>query len=165
MGTILRVGVGQPTTNAVEVTDDKGNIQAEWNGGPVHSFTGINTTVIQTARARSDQVTFNLGSPRTGPVSVAAFSHLPSHAAAEAEEAHLLRRARTSGSAVQSESVLTVTVTRTTTNTVAISNEGGGAVQVEWNGGAAHSFMGIKTIVVDTQNARKDVIALHDVTS
>ena len=35
-GSMLAIGVGQPTTNTVQVTDDgKGDIQAEWNGGPV----------------------------------------------------------------------------------------------------------------------------------
>jgi hypothetical protein len=71
---------------------------------------------------------------------------------------------RTSGVAVQSGSVLTVTVNKRTTNTVEISNSGGGAVAVEWNGGAVHSFAGIATIVVHTQNARKDLVALDDVT-
>ena len=36
----------------------RGDIQAEWNGGPVHSFTGIRSTVIQTAESQeqSDHV-------------------------------------------------------------------------------------------------------------
>ena len=60
--------------------------------------------------------------------------------------------------------VRTVTVDKRTTNTVGISNIGGGAVEVEWNGGADHSFTGVATIVVDTRNARTDVVALDDVT-
>ena len=41
-GSVLSIGVGQPATNTVQVTDlGQGRIQAEWNGGPVHSFTGI----------------------------------------------------------------------------------------------------------------------------
>ena len=169
-GTVLGIGVGQPTTNTVQVTDDgQGGIQAEWNGGPVHSFTGITSSVIQTERSRSNQITFNLTSPRTGPTAVAVGSHVPTDAVLPSEGAHpqklrVLEVRRTSGIAVQSGSVLTVTVDKRTTNTVEISNSGGGAVAVEWNGGAAHSFAGIATIVVDTQNARKDLVALHDVT-
>jgi hypothetical protein len=53
---------------------------------------------------------------------------------------------------------------RRTTNTVEISNSGGCAVAVEWNGGPVHSFTGIVTIVVDTENARKNLVALDDVT-
>ena len=167
-GTILGIGVGQRTTNTVQVTDDgQGGIQAEWNGGPVHSFTGIRSTVIQTERARSNQITFNLTSPRTGPTAVAVGLHVPTDAALPSEGAHPVKASqvrRTSGVAVQSGSVLTVTVNKRTTNTVEISNSGGGAVAVEWNGGAVHSFAGIATIVVDTQNARKDLVALDDVT-
>jgi hypothetical protein len=55
-------------------------------------------------------------------------------------------------------------VDKRTTNTVEISNSGGGAVAVEWNGGPVHSFAGIVTIVVDTETARKDLVALDDVT-
>jgi hypothetical protein len=71
---------------------------------------------------------------------------------------------RTSGVAVQSGSVLTVTVSAPRNNSVELSNEGAGAVLVEWNGGAVHSFTGVATIVVDTQNAKKDLVALHDTT-
>ncbi len=166
-GSIVGIGVGQPTTNTVQVTDDgQGGIQAAWNGGPVHSFTSIKSTVIQAQRARNNQITFNLTSPRTGPTAVAVGSHVPTDAALPSEGAHpqKLRVARTSGAAVQSGSVLTVTANKRTTNTVAISNSGGGAVAVEWNGGAVHSFTGIATVVVDTKNARKDLVALDEVT-
>jgi len=169
-GTVLGIGVGQRTTNTVHVTDDgQGGIQAEWNGGPVHSFTGITSSVIQTERSRSNQITFNLTSPRTSPADVAVGSQVATDAVLRSEGAHpqkprVLKVSRTSGAAVQSGSVLTVTVNKGTTNTVAISNSGGGAVAVEWNGGAVHSFAEIATIVVDTQNAAKDVVALHDVT-
>jgi hypothetical protein len=166
-GTILGIGVGQPKTNRVQVTDDgQGGILAEWNGGPVHSFTSIKSTVIQAQRARNNQITFNLISPRTGPTAVAVGLHVPTDAALPREGAHPVnaRINRTSGVGVQSGSVLTVTVNKQTTNTVEISDSGGGAVAVEWNGGAVHSFAGVETIVVDTKNAGKDLIALDDVT-
>ena len=166
-GTILGIGVGQRTTNTAQVTDDgQGGIQAEWNGGPIHSFSSIKSTVIQAQRARNNQITFNLTSTRTSPAVVAVGSHVPTDAALPSESAHpqKVRIPRTSGIAVQSGSVLSVTVDKRTTNTVEISNSGGGAVAVEWNGGAVHSFAGIATIVVDTQNARKDLVALDDAT-
>jgi hypothetical protein len=166
-GTILDIGVGQRTINTAQLTDDgQGGIQAEWNGGPVHSFTSINATVIQAQRAKRNQITFNLTSPRTGPAAVAAGSYVPTDSALPSEDAHPVqaRIQRTSGIGVQSGSVLTVTVNKSTTNAVEISNSGGGAVAVEWNGGAVHSFAGVETIVVDTKNAGKDLIALDDVT-
>jgi hypothetical protein len=186
-GTVLGIGVGQPTTNTVQVTDDgKGNIQAEWNGGPVHSLTGIGTTAIQAERARNDQITFHLSPGDTVSAMAAAagasFHHPgptagstaielgprepagPMNANAGGRPLVIIHHARTSGTAVQTGSMLTVTVDKPTTNTVAISNHGGGAVEVEWNGGAVHSFTGVATIVVDAKHAGDDLVAVNDVT-
>ena len=165
-GTVLGIGVGQPTTNTVQVTDEgQGGIQAQWNGGPVHSLSGIQATVIQAQRAKSNEITFKLTSSRTGPAAVAVGLHVPTDTARANEGGHPLAvlGKRTSGIAVQSGSVLTVTVSKRTTNTVEISNNGGGAVEVEWNGGAGHSFTGVAKIVVDTRRARTDLVALDDV--
>jgi hypothetical protein len=164
-GSTLAIGVGQPTTNSVQLTDDgKGDIQAEWNGGPVHSFTTAATTLIQAERARTDQITLNLVSPRTGPAALAVGSLATADAATShgADPIPHLHVARTSGTAVQTGSLLTVTVNRPTTNILEITNEGGGNVQVEWNGGQVHSFNGVAEIVVDTKNARKDQVTLND---
>jgi hypothetical protein len=163
----LGIGVGQPSTNIVQVTDaGQGGVQADWNGGPVHSLTGIQATVIQAQRARRNQITFKLTSPRTGPSAVAVGLHVPTDTALANEGGHPLRiiGQRTSGIAVQSGSFLAVTVIKRTTNTVEISNSGGGAVAVQWNGGAVHSFTGVATIVVVTRRASTDLIALDDVT-
>ena len=71
-GTVVGIGVGQHTTNSVQVTDDgAGDDTDEWNGGPVHSFTGITSTVIQLQRARTNQITIQLTTQRTGPAAVA----------------------------------------------------------------------------------------------
>jgi hypothetical protein len=164
-GSAVGIGVGQPQGNTVQVTDDgAGNVEAEWNGGPVHSFTSITSTVIQAERARHDQVTFHLTSSRTSPTAVAVGSHVPMNALAPSEIGlpFRLKRARTSGTAFQTGSTLTVTVNKPTTNAVQLTNEGAGAVQVEWNGGPVHSFTGVETIVVDTKNATKDQITLTD---
>jgi hypothetical protein len=73
--------------------------------------------------------------------------------------------ARTSGTAVQSGSVLTVMVDQPRSNVVQITNAGGGNVQVEWNGGMVHSFTGVATAVVNASNATKDDITLTDSSS
>ena len=163
-GSVLSIGVGQPTRNTAQVTDDgKGDIQAQWNGGPVHSFAGVGTTVIQAQRARNNQITFHLTGPRTSPTAVAVGTHLSTDASSASEGGHPLRRiARTGGTAVQSGSILTVAVNKPKTNSVEISNNGAGKVQVEWNGGAVHDFAGVETIVVDAKNGRKVVIGLND---
>jgi hypothetical protein len=164
-GSMLAIGVGQPTTNTVQVTDDgKGDIQAEWNGGPVHSFTTVASTVIQAERARTNQITFNLTSPRTGPAAIAVGSLAIADAASSHGGDHVpqIHVARTSGSAIQSGSLLTVDLTGRKTNIAQITNEGGGAVQVEWNGGPVHTFSGAAEVVVDTRNAQKDQVTLSD---
>jgi hypothetical protein len=163
----MRIGVGQPTTNTVNVTDDgAGNDTDKWNGGAVNSLTGIKSTVIQLRRARTNQITFQLSSRRTGPAAIAVGAIAPTDRAQARAGEHLpnLEIRRTSGSAVQTGSVLTVTVDRRMTNTVEISDDGGGAVEAKWNGGAAHSFTGVDKIVVDTLNAKKDLVAIEDAT-
>jgi len=164
-GTVLAIGVGQPTTNTVHATDDGGGaFTVEWNGDPVHSLTGVASTVIQARRAKSGQIMFNLAGPRTVGTAVAVGSVVPTDAAAASDEGHSqkVEKRKAGGHAVQSSSVLTVTVNKPLSNAVLISNYGGGAVAVEWNGGAVHSFTGVATIFVDTHNARKDLVALHD---
>ena len=111
------------------------------------------------------QITFNLISSRTSPVLVAVGSQVPIDAAPASEEGHALNDSsarRTSGTAVQSGSVLTVMVDQPKSNAVQITNAGGGNVQVEWNGGMSHSFASVATIVVNASNATKDDIILTD---
>jgi hypothetical protein len=163
-GSELGIGVGQPTRNTVQVTDDHaGDVQAHWNGGLLHSFMGVTKIFIEAERARHDQITFNLTSPRTSPVAVAVGSQVPTGVVPASEEGHArIIHGRTSGTAVQSGSVLTVMVNRPQSNVVLFTNAGRGNVQVEWNGGMSHSFAGVATIVVNASNARKDVIILTD---
>jgi hypothetical protein len=168
-GSELGIGVGQPTTNTVQVTDDHaGNVQAQWNGGPNHSLTGVTTIFIEAKRARNDQITFNLTAPRTSATADAVGSHVATGAVPASEEGHpqkVTLPGRTSGTAVQSGSVLTVMVNRSKSNVVQITNAGKGAVTVEWNGGMVHSFTGVATIVVNASNATKDNIILTDSSS
>jgi hypothetical protein len=164
-GSVMEIGVGQPTTNTVHVADNgAGNDTDKWNGGPVHSLTSIKSTVIELERATSNQIMIQLTSQRTGPAAVAvgAMASTDRTIATAGENPFDLKTQRTSGSGVQTGSVLTVTVKKSTANTVEISNNGGGAVEVKWNGGAVHSFTGVDTIVVDTRNAKKDLVAIDD---
>jgi hypothetical protein len=57
-GSLLTVTVNRSKTNVVQITNEgAGNVQVEWNGGPVHSFAGVDTIVVDTRNARKDQVT------------------------------------------------------------------------------------------------------------
>jgi hypothetical protein len=169
-GTALTIGVGQPKSNAVQLTlDGAGGAQAEWNGGPVHSFTGVQDTLVQIGRARFNQVTFNLNGPRTGGTSFATGLLATTPEVSTETLAHTVHadrlRFRTSGTAVQSGTVLTVTVNAPKSNTVEISSlNSGQVVQAEWNGGAVHNFSGVSTIIVDTTTGQSDLVAL-DITA
>ena len=64
-GSELTVTVNRPTTNVVNIVESMpmalmkigSGVQVEWNGGLVHSFTGVSTIVVNTRNARKDQVT------------------------------------------------------------------------------------------------------------
>ena len=57
-GSDLTVTVNRPTTNvSVEISDKSdARVQVAWNGGVVHTFTGVATIVVNTRNARNDQV-------------------------------------------------------------------------------------------------------------
>jgi hypothetical protein len=182
-GSVLSCLVGRPKGNVVQVTDDgKGDVQMSWNFGQPHAFTGVAMEIIQAERARTDQFTFTLSHGDTVTAAVAAAGstfhqagpstastgielgpHRPADSVSANGGSHPLAialRARTSGSAVQSGSLLTVTVNRPRTNIVQITEVGAGNVAVAWNGGAAHSFTGVTTIIVNARHARKDQVTL-----
>jgi hypothetical protein len=57
-GSLLTVTVDRPRTNVVQITNEgAGNVQVEWNGGPVHTFSGVAEIVVNARNARKDQVT------------------------------------------------------------------------------------------------------------
>ena len=59
-GSILTVTVNRPRTNVVQITNEgAGNAQVEWNGGPVHSFSGVAEILVNTRNARKDPVTLS----------------------------------------------------------------------------------------------------------
>jgi len=60
-GPVFFVTVNNQATNTVQVSEGgAGTILVAWNGGPVHSFDGIATTVVHAEKARNDQITFSL---------------------------------------------------------------------------------------------------------
>jgi hypothetical protein len=63
----------EPAVSTLQITDDgKGDIQASWDGGPIHSFTGIDHIAV-TSRVGSnntDEVTYTLTGPLTGTQNV-----------------------------------------------------------------------------------------------
>jgi hypothetical protein len=66
------------------------------------------------------------------------------------------------GLAVQTGSLLTITVNGPRTNIVEIFSKQDPGVEVEWNGGAVHSFKGVTTIIVNTRNASTNEVILAD---
>ncbi|HEV3166455.1 MAG TPA: hypothetical protein VGZ22_20695 [Isosphaeraceae bacterium] len=166
-GTALTIGVGQPKINTVQATfDGAGGAQVEWNGGPAHSFTGVQATLVQTGRARNNVVVFNLTGPRTIGTSfatglLAATREVSAKSTNHIAQALRLSTFRTSGVAVQNGSLLVIFVNAPKMNTVELSSLNfGQVVQAEWNGGAVHDFSGVSTIIVDTTNGTNDLVGL-----
>jgi hypothetical protein len=63
--------LGQPGIESLKVVDDgKGDIQVSWNGGPVHSFTGISKIVVDSKHTKTEDVTLELTGPLTVPLDV-----------------------------------------------------------------------------------------------
>jgi hypothetical protein len=157
-GTVVTVSVNKPTTNTVQVSEGgPGNIQVAWNGGPLHSFTGVGTTIVQAEKARRDQVTFNLDDPATGSPDLAVHHGARTEAVPAGAMGHPMIPAG-KGVTVQNGTELSVTVGYRKGNTLQVTDEGGGAVQISWQGGAVHSFTRVATIVVQAEKARNDQI-------
>lgn len=88
-GSQVAIGVGQPTTNTVQINDDgKGDVQAEWNGGPTHSFSGVASTIIQAERSRTNQISIVLTGNRTSPTALAVGSLVATEATIPGRDAH-----------------------------------------------------------------------------
>jgi hypothetical protein len=163
VGAVVDIGVGQRSGNTVQINDDgAGSYRAKWNGGPVHSFAGVQAVAVFAKRAAHDQIKINLADQSAA--SPLAERHVNARADvvdANAGAAPAGRVARTSGTAIQSGTALSVTVNKPTSNQVLILDQGGGAVEVEWNGGAVHSFTGVTTILVQAQRARNDQVIFY----
>jgi hypothetical protein len=144
-GAVLAIGVGQPSANTVRITDKgAGAYQVIWNSDPVHSFTGMQEVAVFSARGRNTNVAITL------PDAPAAVPAVRSH----------LNPVK-GGTAVQSGKDLIVRVNKPTGNTVRILDQGAGTIDVQWNGGAVHSFTGVTTILVQAKKAREDQITFY----
>ena len=71
-GSVLAISLAsQPRVNSLQITDDgKGDVKASWDGGPVHSFTGVNTIELYSKGGGIDEVNLNLTGPLTAPLDV-----------------------------------------------------------------------------------------------
>jgi hypothetical protein len=164
-GNLLGVTVNQPGTNTARMNyNGTGNVQVKWNGGHLHSFSGVNTVDIHAQGGRRNKLTFSLTGP-AGPalaLFAAATGHAGTASVAEGAARHLRVQSSTlpknHGGAVQSGTVLTVDVDDAKGNSVQLSDSGRGNIGVAWNGGPAHSFTGITMIVVHANRARNDQV-------
>jgi hypothetical protein len=163
-GTVLTVGVGQRTSNAVQVTEGATVASVEWNGRAPQSVAPFQAALVQAAASAHDRVTINLGASTavatasvSGPTSSAGQIREASH------QVHAFRAPRTSGTAVQTGTILNVSVTSRKTNDVVISSSNlGQTVQVEWGNSGPRMFSGVSMIVVDIRNGVKDLVALDN---
>jgi len=161
-GTVLTVTLNAPVTNTVQVTNDgAGYFQLEWNGGPVHFFTGVDTLNVHGEKARNDRITFNLTPPSSDPTNVSTCVQTV-NGSVEGKtggQSRAISGPQLRGTAVQNSTTLTVTVNRATTNTVHITDNFG-ELEVEWNGGPAQSFTGVATAIVHAEKASHDQVTL-----
>jgi hypothetical protein len=163
-GRILTVGVGQRTSNTVQITDGGFAASVEWNGRAPQSPGPFEALLVQAAASAHDHVTINLRpsialatASVSGPASSTGQLHEASH------QVHGFRIFRTSGTAVQSGVVLSVSVTSRKVNDVVISSSNlGQTVHVEWGNSGVRTFSGVSTIVVDIRNGVKDLVALDN---
>jgi hypothetical protein len=163
VGAVVGIGVGQPHGNTAQIDDDgSGNFTAEWNGGPSHSFAGVQAVGVFAERARNNEITINLGDLSAGSPEAQLRQTERADAVDREAGAHpSFGRQRTSGSGIQTGTTLSVIVNKPTSNQAVILDQGGGAVEVEWNGGAVHSFTGVTTIVVNSARAKNDSITFY----
>jgi len=140
-----------------ESADGAGKYQAEWNGGPVHSFAGVEAFYVLTKQATNNQVTIELDDPPAASPAAAISRGSRTEAVTAKDGAHPLIR----GTAVQNGTELTVTVSKPVSNTVIILDEGGGTLKVESDDGSAHIFKGVTTIQVQAERAKRDRIIFY----
>jgi hypothetical protein len=165
-GTVLTVGVGQRTSNTVQITEGATVTSVEWNGRQPQSVMAsqAQAVLVQAAQSGHDHVTINLGASTA--LATASVSD-PAPSTGQIREAslqvHAFRALRTSGTAVQTGTVLNVSVTSRKVNDVVISSSNlGQTVQVEWGNSGPRTFSGVSTIVVDIRNGVKDLVALDN---
>jgi hypothetical protein len=165
-GTALTIGVGQRTSNTVNISEQGvGSATVEWNGLASHSVTVVQSILVQAGKSRHDQITINTGNPMA-LATAAAPDVVPARVFARevSHPVHAVLARRTGPTAVQTGTVLTVTVTSPKLTALEIlSSNFGGQVQLESSGGAQPVFMGVNTINVDIRNGANDFVALDNV--
>jgi hypothetical protein len=164
-GTALTIGVGQRTSNTVNLTNGSaGTGLVEWNGRAPHSVTSVQSILVQAAPSRRDKITIDLGSS-TALATASASSTTTDLASprTHSHSLHALRLPRTSGTAVQTGTVLDINITSRKINQLAIESWNfGQKVQAEWNGSGLHTFAGVNTIIVVFRNGTSDFMALDN---
>jgi hypothetical protein len=148
--------------NTVNITDQgSGAHSVEWNGNSAHEISGVHTILVQAARAGHDKINIQLGSM------IDLASAVPSASTGRTRTDSVAIRAvkgRTSGTAIQTGSLLTIKVTSPKINTIALESWNNGLmVDAKWNGGGVHSFSGVETIVIDIKNSSRAFVGLDEV--
>jgi hypothetical protein len=162
-GTALTVGVGQRTSNTVNLTNGaSGTGLVEWNSRAPHTVTGVQSILVQAARSGRDQITINLAAidafaSAAGTTTSLALPKSHSHLL------HALRPLRTSGTAVQTGTVLDINVTGRKINQLAIESWNfGHLVEPQWNGSGVHTFSDVSTIIIVIRNGTNDFVGLDN---
>jgi hypothetical protein len=162
-GTALTVGVGQRSSNTVNITDGgSGAATVEWNGRAPHSVMAFQAILVQAATSRRDRITINLGSSTALATAGATTAATPT-ARTHSQVIHALRSPRTGPIAVQTGTVLDINVTARKINQLAIENWNfGHMVQAQWSGSGVHTFTDVSTIIVVIRNGTNDFLALDN---
>jgi hypothetical protein len=163
-GTALTLGVGQRTSNTVNITDAGLAAQTvEWNGRAQHDVDNTHAFLVQARASRRDLITIDLGA--SPAFASPAASSTTTATGVPREQSYLLSallRPRTGPTVVLSGSLLNITITSRKINEISISSSGAGQVEAQWKRGAAQMFTGVSTIIVDIRNGTPDFVALDN---
>ncbi len=162
---LLTIGVGQRTSNTVNFTDQSDGLDAvEWNGLKPHPVMNVQSILVQAARSRHDRITISLGSSITYATAIGPDVTTSIGLAREASHSVIAPSSRrTSGTAIQTGTVLTISVTSPKIRDVSISSRNfGQTVQPAWMGSDLPAFTDVSTIIVDIRNGTKDFVALDN---
>jgi hypothetical protein len=165
-GTALTIGVGQRTSNTVNISEQNGgSATVEWNGRLPQSVQSVQSILVQAGRSRHDHVAIGLGfatvfatasTPVAPPAIVFARQVLP--------HVHALLGSRSGATAVQTGTVLTITDNSPELTALEISSWNfGRQVQPEWTGSALPRFSDVSMVIVDIRNGMNDFVALNNV--
>jgi hypothetical protein len=67
----LHTHIQLPGLESILIQDDgAGSVRVEWDGGPIHSFTGVRDIVVNSEPTVTERVAFDLTGPLTVPLNV-----------------------------------------------------------------------------------------------